>query len=194
MWWELTRIYAVQAGVEGGVGGGRGANGFLGREVNCSAFTCYSAPASYSYTFLAPTCTYPPTHSITANIFHFCYSYHTPSLTRSAVSHNVLTQCIIIPFATTATSADSQFRPSRPRRELRQIEKYNAKSTQWPSSTQSTSAEAMARKKSSLRAKCENPISPPTPSWIRGPIRMASVTSTAKLRQMKLSTWTGDAS
>jgi len=162
----------------------------LSRAIRCSLPASYS----YSYTFLAPTCTYPPTHSITANNFHFCYSHHTPSLTRSAVSHNVLTQCMIIPFATTATSADSQFRPPRPRRELRQTRNYNAKSAQWPNSTRSTFAEAMARKKSSLRVKCENPTNLPTPSWTRDPIRMASATSTVKLRRMRLSTWTGDAS
>lgn len=192
----MTRIYAVQAGVEGGVGGGMGANGFLGREVNCSAFTCHSLPASYSYTFLTLIHLHLPTRSLTtANNFRSLYSLHTPSLTPwSAVSHNVLEQCIIVPFATTATPADSQFRPSRPRRELRQVKHSNATVKQWPNSTQSTSAEAMARKKSSLRVKCENPTNLPTPSWTRDPIRMASATSTVKLRQMRLSTWTGGAS
>jgi len=128
-WWELTRLYAVQASLKDGVGGGRGANGFLGREVNCSAFTCHSARGSYLHVLLhlhlTHTCTCPFTQHcqslpITANAFHSSSTYHTPSLTRSAVSHNAL----IIPFATiarcTKPAADSQFRPPRPRRELRQ--------------------------------------------------------------------------
>lgn len=168
----------------------------LSRAIRCPPAT---ATPSLHPSIHLPLPTHTLTHSLTtANNSRFRYSYHTPSLiitTWSAVSHNVLKQCIIIvPFATTATPADSQFRPSRPRRELRQVIHSNARVKQWPNSTQSTSAEAMARKKSSLRVKCENPTNLLTPSWTRDPTRMASATSTVKLRQMRLSTWTGDAS
>ena len=35
--WELTRLYAVQAGVEGGVGGGMEADGFSRRAWKLTA-------------------------------------------------------------------------------------------------------------------------------------------------------------
>jgi hypothetical protein len=72
----LTRLYAVQAGLKDGVGGGRGANGFLGREVNCSAFTCQSARGSYLHLQLhiAPALAHHSALPITANAFYFSSS------------------------------------------------------------------------------------------------------------------------
>lgn len=133
-----------------------------------------------------------------------CYTHAHPadstlSLSYSAYPHNVLLLCMIIcattvhcvqPLPPTANSVHHQREPQATAPGTR----FNAVSKQWHASTQSTSAEATARKRSSPRANSENPTSPPTPSWTRGPTRMASATSTAKSRQMRSSTWTGDAS
>lgn len=201
---EVARIDTSLRGTNGrfgGVVGGLGANGFwdqgdakfgVGRGVDWKLelememlMLLSRAIGLRSYN-----------HLPTAFTYHcdFLYIEFSTLHTIAQCAHNLCILSVATTALCTTTSAQSQFRPTRRERQVATGIHFNARLIQWQNSTLFTSAEATARKRFSLRANCENPTSPPTPSWTRDPTRMESATSTVKSHRMRSSTWTGDAS